>query len=62
MTGITRKDAADTPRNDIFYRALGISNERARYCNALDDRLFVIVFKGTVGGADKNLDLGIKER
>ena len=25
-------------------------------------RLFVIVFKGTVGGADKTLDLEIKER
>ena len=24
--------------------------------------MFVIVFKGTVGGADKNLDLEIKER
>ena len=26
-------------RNDLFYRALGVNSERARYCQSLDERL-----------------------
>ena len=30
-------------RNDLFYRALGVNSERARYCQSLDERLVIAI-------------------